>query len=170
METTWAVPGQRGRYPTKNMTDFATTADIRSPDDSSIWSYVRLYLLMFAGMIGFDLVLCSLSLGFSDPAGPAAMAAFICTMPEQKPRFRSRSRFVIALFLAGVLSYAAAVSYRIAGVGEGAVTTWILNGIFYTVVFGCIESLSFWWTCVLTPGRTSGAQTADNHALDRSDA
>ena len=144
------------------MTQFATTADIRSTDDSPLLSYVRLYTLAFASVIAIDLLLRAFSVGLSEPVGPAATAAFICTIPRNKPRFRSLRRFGIAVVLAALLAFATAVLYKSFGMEEAGELAWVSAGMFYTITFGCIESLSFWWTCVVTPGRSTANKKADN--------
>ncbi|WP_372721642.1 hypothetical protein [Novipirellula sp.] len=113
-------------------------------------------------MIAIDLLLRALSVGLTEPVGPAAMAAFICTVPKNKPRFRSLWRFGIAVVLAGLLALATAVLYKSFGMEEAGKLAWVSAGIFYTITFGCIESLSFWWTCVVTPGRSTANKQEDN--------
>ncbi|TWT77168.1 hypothetical protein Pla100_63340 [Neorhodopirellula pilleata] len=136
------------------MTQFATTADVRSTGDSTLLSYVRLYTFAFASMIAIDLLLRAFSVGLTGPIGPAVMAAFICTIPKNKPRFRSLSRFAIALVLSGLFAFSTAVLYKSFDIEDASQFAWVSSSVFYTIIFGCIESISFFATCVVTPGRS----------------
>jgi hypothetical protein len=106
-------------------------------------------------MIAIDLLLRAFSLGLTGPIGPAATAAFICTVPKNKPTFRSLSRFAIAIVLAGIFAFSTAVIYKSFDIEDPRQFDWVSTGIFYTFIFGCIESISFFSTCVVTPGRST---------------
>ena len=141
------------RLNNERVTQFATTADVRAVSDSFVLTYVGRYALAYGIAIALDALLRTIWNDVFTPVGMATMAAYICTAPTARPRFRSLSRYAIALTLSAILAFLAANAYKMAGVDQIVASAWVFTGVFYTVVFGCIESLSFLWTCLLTPGR-----------------
>ncbi len=145
------------RYPTQyllKMAQFATTADIRSVDDSSTLGYTLRYATFFATAIAIDLMLRALKVSSADPIVLAVMVAYLCTRPTTNPRFRSLPRFVIAVVLSVVLSGFSWLFHCFIGIGNASAFKYVFTAVFFTVIFGCIESLSFWCICVVTPGRS----------------
>ncbi|TWU09908.1 hypothetical protein Pla52o_58170 [Novipirellula galeiformis] len=141
------------RQNNERVTQFATTADVRAVSDSSIPTYIGRYALTFGIAIAFDVVVRTIWTDVFAPIGMASMASYICTAPATKPRFRSLPRYAIALMLSAIFAFMAANAYKMAGVDEIVTSAWVVTGVFYTVIFGCMESLAFLWTCLLTPGR-----------------
>ncbi|TWT66061.1 hypothetical protein CA85_29230 [Allorhodopirellula solitaria] len=91
------------------MAQFATTADIRSVDDSSTLSYTLRYATFFAAAIAIDLMLHASRVNSVDPTLLAVMVAYLCTRPTTKgpsdgsvrPRF-SRHGSRIEGFICGM--------------------------------------------------------------------
>lgn len=134
------------------MTPFATTADIRASSDHTLSAYLFRFTALFIASLGIDVILRFAGLGLTTPTVAATMAAYLCTRPSVAPRFRSLSRFGIAVVLSSGLSAFAMFVYEAVGLADPTVMGWVVAAAFYTFVFGFIESLSFWWTCVITPG------------------
>ncbi|WP_044252045.1 hypothetical protein [Rhodopirellula sp. SWK7] len=132
---------------------FLTTADVRAVHDLSLARYVWRYLIVFGSTIALDLVLQELAYDLGSPVRTAAVVAYLCTLPTSGTRFRSLARFAIAVGLATLLAAFAATCLSAVGDFRLETTNSIATAIFTTFVCGCIESIWFFWTCLLTPGR-----------------
>tara|TARA_A100001391_G_scaffold135241_1_gene94028 strand:+ start:263 stop:694 length:432 start_codon:yes stop_codon:yes gene_type:complete len=136
------------------MTRFATTAEIQAVNDSSAFNYAFRYAAFYIAAIALSFVLQVFKLTSTNPTFFAVMVAYLCTRPSTKPRFRALSRFAVAVVLSAILSLLSWLVYRYLGKTESTSAAWVFAAVFYTVIFGNIESLSYWWTCLVTPGRS----------------
>lgn len=133
------------------MANFASTSDVRSLATNSTTNYALIYSVSFTAFVTIQFVLQTLNYDFSSPFAGAALAAYICTSPRKKPRFRSLARFSIAFLLCLVHVVLCWTLIYLIGLIAVSASPPIVSALLMTVACGCIEGTSFLWTCLITP-------------------